>query len=247
MQIFTGTYSDENLFQLVLAPFLVCTNLAVLWVVLATGYIVMTYVAQSYVLAQTFTASPYFLSAAGVGYLSLGPFIGGLLAGTFLALASDPIIKFCCKKNHGIYEPEYRLLLSLLGVLSGGALILWGFLCHSGTSFYVTAMVHGIALFGNLCFNIPVSTYALDAYRDMSNEIFIMAMVVKNFLFYSLSTFITRWTDDSGIEHVFTVIGSIALGLMATIPVVFLFGKHNRSFWDKRNVLRMVGIAAHGE
>jgi hypothetical protein len=69
LAIFTGTYSSDNLLQLVIAPFAVCTNLAVLWMVIITGGLTAFFVAQSYVMAQIFMAPPYLLTAAGVGYL----------------------------------------------------------------------------------------------------------------------------------------------------------------------------------
>ncbi len=69
MAIFSGTYSEENFVQLLIAPFAVCMNLVVLWTVLLSGYLTATYVAQAYVLAQIFAAPPYLLNASGIGYL----------------------------------------------------------------------------------------------------------------------------------------------------------------------------------
>lgn len=124
--IFTGNYSDENLLQLVVAPFAVCLNVAVLWVVVISGTITATYVAQAYVLAQIFSLPPYNLTPSGVGYLSLGPFIGGLVASIFLGLVFDRLIKWFCAKNGGTYEPEYRLAVMVGGLLTGGGLCAWG-------------------------------------------------------------------------------------------------------------------------
>jgi hypothetical protein len=49
--------------------------------------------------------------------------------------------------------------------------------------------------------------YALDSYRDSSNEIFIMNMVFKNFLYYGLSNFVSHWTTDAGPGEVMSVFG----------------------------------------
>lgn len=45
LALFSGTYSDENLLQLLIAPFAVCLNLVVAWNVIVTGTITATYVA----------------------------------------------------------------------------------------------------------------------------------------------------------------------------------------------------------
>lgn len=187
--LFTGKYSDENLLQLVIAPFAVCSNVAVLWFVLVSGTVTATYVAQAYVVAQIFSFPPYNLTPSGVGLLFLGPFVGGIIGSLLLGAIFDPIIKWFCAKNKGVYEPEYRLIVIVFGLATGAGLIGWGHMLEIGTDMYACAAVHGIVLFGVIAATLASSTYVLDAYRNMSNEIFIAGMLVKNFLFYGFSYF----------------------------------------------------------
>lgn len=225
MAIFTGVYSDENLLQLVIAPFAVCSNLAIFWIVVVSGVVTATYVAQAFVLAQIFSFPPYNLDASGIGYLSLGPFIGGVIGSIVLGFVSDPIIKLFSARNKGVYEPEYRLFAMLGGLLSGGALMAWGYMLQQKANLYACATVHGIVLFGIICVTISTSAYALDAYRDMSNEIFIAGMVFKNFLFYGFSYFVNDWTATSGPAEVFYVFGGIVFALtLSTVPL-YIWGK----------------------
>lgn len=102
LALFNGSFSDDNLLQLFIAPFAVCCNVTVLWFVVLTGGVSAFFVAQSYDMAQIFMAPPYSLDAAGVGYLSVGPFLGGLLGALFMGASLDPLIKWCAKKNNGI-------------------------------------------------------------------------------------------------------------------------------------------------
>lgn len=247
LAIFTGTYSDDNLLQLMIAPFAVCANLAVLWMVIVTGGLTAFFVAQSYDMAQIFMAPPYLLSAAGVGYLSLGPFLGGLLGSILLGLTLDPLIKWCAKKNKGIYEPEYRLLGMIPSVFIIIGLCLFGYLAEQGKSFYATAFFHGMDLFGIVCAAIASSTYVLDAFRDISGEVFIVNMVFKNFLFYGFSYFVNDWTAREGPAIVFYVFAGVAAAMILTTPVFFFWGKKYRSFWHRHNVLKKWGITTHAE
>lgn len=90
LAIFTGTHSDENMFALLLAPLAVNLNLGALWMVVVTGMLSSFYVSQSFVAAQIFAFPPYLLNAAGVGYMFVGPFLGGLLGTIILVrLASE--------------------------------------------------------------------------------------------------------------------------------------------------------------
>ncbi|KAF2873281.1 major facilitator superfamily domain-containing protein [Massariosphaeria phaeospora] len=247
LALFSGTYSEDNFFQLLIAPFAVCTNFAVLWVIIVTGGLTAFFVAQSYDMAQIFMFPPYNLSAAGVGYLSLGPFLGGLIGSVFLGGTLDPLIKWCAKKNSGVYEPEYRLLGMIPALLTGVGLFAFGYMCQNHFSYYATATMHGVCLFGIVCAAISASAYAIDAYRDMSSEIFIMNMLFKNLLFYGFSYFVNDWTFSDGPAKVFYVFGGIAFVMIGTTPVFFFWGKRYRSFWHRHNLLEKWGIRTHSE
>jgi hypothetical protein len=247
LAVFTGTYSNDNLLQLFIAPFAVCANVAVLWVVIVTGGLTAFFVAQSYDMAQIFMFPPYNLDAAGVGYLSLGPFLGGLLGSIILGGTLDPLIKWCAKKNGGVYEPEYRLLGMIPALLTGVGLFAFGYMCENHYSYYATATMHGMDLFGIVCAAISASAYAIDAYRDMSSEIFIVNMVFKNLLFYGFSYFVNDWTAKKGPAVVFYTFGGIGFAMVATTPVFFFWGKRYRSFWHRHNVLEKWGIRTHAE
>ena len=247
LAIFTGTYSDENFLQLLIAPFAACTNLVVLWVTLITGTMTATYVAQAIVLAQIFSPPPYLLTPTGVGNLFLGPFTGGVIATILIALINDPIIKACARKNNGIYEPEFRLVMMPLGLLAGAAMMGWGAACENYVNVYATSALHGIALFGILVVAISAASYGLDAFRDLSSEMFVAGIIFKNFLFYGFSNFITDWLATAGPADVFYALGGLDIALVCIVPFFYIFGKRYRSIWARHNLLELMNIKGHPE
>ncbi|KAH7379889.1 serine/threonine kinase 16 [Cadophora sp. MPI-SDFR-AT-0126] len=247
MKLFDGTYSDENFIQLVIAPFAVCANLSVLYIVIVQGWFVCLFVAIAFVIAQIFGLPPYLLTPSGIGYLSLGPFVGGVIALLLFGAVTDPLIMFMTRRNKGVYEPEYRLLIGILGLVSGAGLFGYGYVTQNAGSPYVAATLHGIVLFGVMAELVSTSAYALDAYRDMSNEIFIMGMLVKNFLLYGFTYFINDWLARSGPKEVFFVFGGTGFGIMIGMPIMYVFGKKYRSFWHRHNLLEKWGVRTHAE
>ncbi|KAH0833567.1 hypothetical protein AYO21_05245 [Fonsecaea monophora] len=247
LAIFSGTYSNENFFQLLLAPFAVVLNLAVLWILIVNSMFVVLYVVIAFCLAQLFAPPPYLLSPASIGYLSLGPFVGGILGSIIMGVLSDPFIKWCARRNRGVYEPEYRLIPCVLGVCSGVGLMLFGHLVSQGASPYACATVHGLMLFGVMFLCIGTSNYALDAYRGMANEIFIASMSVKNLILYGFSYFVNNWTAAVGPQHAFYVWGGVAFALVATVPPMFVLGKKYRSYWARNNLLEKMHVRTHEE
>lgn len=72
-------------------------------------------------------------------------------------------------------------------------------------------------------------------------------IVFKNFLFYGFSNFVNEWTVAKGPATVFYTFGGIALGLVVTTPIVFIFGKKYRSHWARNNLLDKLHIKTHSE
>lgn len=185
---FNGTYSSDSLALMLIRPFTILANPAVIWSTLLLSITTAWFVVISFVIAQIFSSPPYLLDSAYIGYMSAGPCIGGLLGSIACGLMSDPIVIALSKMNKGIYEPEFRLVLLIPFVIFASI----GFFCFGnlvllGSSAVVISVVWGLATVAQQFMSVVVGTYIVDAYRDISVEVFIIGMVVKNFLFFGLS------------------------------------------------------------
>jgi MFS family permease len=236
LRIYTGSYSDENLFALALTPLLACTNILVMWAILSSGLFLSIYVATAYLLSQIFTAAPYLLTASGVGYLSTGPFIGGMLATILAGLTNDSIARRCSRKNYGYFEPEYRLLIGALSIITIPGFVAFGYAVETGQSYYLTAFLHGLGLFGLMFQLVSTANYVLDSFREMSTEIFLCSMTIKNLLLFGYSYFVNDWEARDGILQVMWVFCAVAAGLYFTFPIVFIFGKKYRAYWGSSKI-----------
>jgi MFS family permease len=185
---FSGTYSEMPLWEMIPKPFLVLIHPAVTWATIFLAVTTAWYVVVSYVIAQIFAGPPHNLTAAQIGYMSAGPTVGATLASVVNGLISDPIARALARKNHGMYEPEFRLVL-IVPMLVTCALgwFLFGNLIEMGKSAPVVSVVWALSSASmQFCLG-AVGTYMVDAYPTISTEVFIIGMVVKNFLFFGLS------------------------------------------------------------
>lgn len=64
-------------------------------------------------------------------------------------------------------------------IFSSTGMALFGYFASTGQSAVLCAAMQAIEVFGVLIGNISTMSYALDAFRAHSNEVFIMAMLVK--------------------------------------------------------------------
>ncbi|KAH8596049.1 serine/threonine kinase 16 [Bisporella sp. PMI_857] len=245
LSVFTGTHSDENFFRLLLGPIAVCLNIAVLWALLVSAFFFSLYITIANLLAQVFSGPPYLLNASSVGYLSLGPFIGGLLGATIAGLVGDPLVRRCARANGGVFEPEYRLLIMVFGVLAFPGIVGFGYVADLHKSYYLAAFLHGLGLFGIVFVLIATSNYILDAYPKMGNEMFLASMASKNLMIFGYSYFINDWAARDGPAKELWVFSVVGAGLLLTSPIVYLLGKKYRIYWSKHNLLDKMHISTH--
>ncbi|KAK6389558.1 hypothetical protein LTR65_006730 [Meristemomyces frigidus] len=246
LAIFTGVYSSDSLFKFLFGPFLTLLNPAACYAVLCSGILNSWYVGSAIILAGIFSGPPWMFNAAQIGYLGAGPFIGGMLGSILVAVGSDPIIKLMTKRNNGT-EPEFRLVfMSIGGVTSGVGMFLFGYTMATGAPAEVCAFLQGLMMFGVLIGIFATLSYGLDAFRTQSNEIFVMNMLFKNFMFYGLSNYANPWVAQSGPEEIMYVFGgtSILLALLA-IPV-YVYGKRMRSWWSRHDLFVSLGMQTTG-
>ncbi|OBT71597.1 hypothetical protein VF21_09531 [Pseudogymnoascus sp. 05NY08] len=236
LKVFDSTYTDENLLALIVKPFLILVNPAVIWSTLLLSISTAWIVVISFVSAQIFSYPPYNLDPTNLGYLNGGNVVGGVLGCVAAGALSDPLATWLSKKNKGIYEPEFRLpLLIPWMAFTAISFFLLGWMCESGSSPVAVAAIQGIGLVGFQFLSVSLSTYMIDAYRSISVEVFIIGMVTKNFVFFGLSFGVNNWVTAWGPKRVFDVIGGIQLALFSLSVPIWIFGKQLRAcFHSKR-------------
>jgi len=63
--------------------------------------------------AHIYQKNPYNFSKLQTGLVYISPFIGGILGTAVAGKASDVIVRFMARRNGGIYEPEFRLVMAI--------------------------------------------------------------------------------------------------------------------------------------
>jgi len=102
MALYTGTYSSDNVLKMIISSVAIITNIGASWTIFISGLLVAWYVAISFLSAQLFYAPPYLFNAAGVGYTSTGPLIGGILGALSCGFFMDPMLKWLTRLNKGV-------------------------------------------------------------------------------------------------------------------------------------------------
>ena len=118
---FNGRKIDANFFKLLLRPFPLFCHPAVLWACLIQGTLIGWTVFLGVILAATFLGPPLWFNEVKTGYMYVGPFVGAIIGFIVSGLLADWSAKYLIKKNHGVFEPEFRIVLVVVQLVFGCA------------------------------------------------------------------------------------------------------------------------------
>lgn len=174
-----GRLSRDNWFKVALRPFILFAYPSVLWSAmvysLSVGWLIVLSESVSVIYKNR---SSYNFTSLQVGLVYISPFIGGILGTVVAGKVSDYIVRFMARRNDGIYEPEFRLVMSLpVAVATTIGLMGFGWSAQERDAWIVPTFFFGVISFGCTLGSTTAITFCVDSYRQYAGE----ALVTLNF------------------------------------------------------------------
>jgi hypothetical protein len=185
------------------------------------------------------TRTTYGFSALSTGLIYISPFIGGILGTAVAGKVSDIIVQAMAKRNGGLYEPEFRLVMAIpITISTVIGLIGFGWSAHDHDAWIVPTIFFGIISFGCSLGSTTAITFCVDSYRQYAGEALVTLNFSKN-IFHGLvfSLFFTKWLESDGSKKVFIYVGVIQLILMGFSIPMYIFGKRARMWTVRKNLM----------
>ncbi|KAL8764348.1 MAG: hypothetical protein Q9184_000053 [Pyrenodesmia sp. 2 TL-2023] len=165
---FNGRKSNDNFFKLVLRPFPLFLHPAVFWACLIQGTLIGWTVMIGVVLAAIFLGPPLWFNEVQTGYMYVGPFVGALIGFIISGLLADWSTKFMIRRNKGVYEPEFRIVLVIVQLVFG-CVGLYGFGITAEQvgryGWFVPDMFFAFEVAGMVMGAVASALYIVDAHR----------------------------------------------------------------------------------
>ena len=185
----------------------------------------------SITVAQIFSVPPISYTPTELGHLNTFPAVGAFLAFAVLGALADSSAKWAARKNHGTYEPEFRLYLISFGLFVGvPGLALFGWYAATATpdhqiSWVVISFLYGMIIFTTVTQQSTSFAYLLDAHLNVSIETAVFVVMVRNFFSFAAGKFLPPWLNNSGTANTFYAIAGIQAALVLTTVPLYVFGK----------------------
>lgn len=185
-----GRLVHDNWFKVAFRPFILFAYPSILWSTLVYSLSIGWLIVLSESVAVIFeNKHTYNFTALQTGLVYISPFVGGVLGTAVAGKVSDIIVRFMSRRNGGIYEPEFRLVMALPVTLATCiGLMGYGWSVQEKDNFIVPAVFFGIISFGCALGSTTAITFAVDSYRQYAGE----ALVTLNFSKSKLDLILNR-------------------------------------------------------
>ncbi|KAF2454854.1 major facilitator superfamily domain-containing protein [Lineolata rhizophorae] len=242
---FNGRKTDEKFWKLLLRPFPLFFHPAILWACLIQGALIGWTVFIGIVLAIIMLGPPLFFNEVETGYMYTGAFIGALLGFVLSGVLSDWSTNLLIRRNKGVYEPEFRMILVIPQLVFGCA-GLYGFgITAANTSRYGwfwPDFFFALEVMGMVLGAVASALYIVDAHREIAVEAFTCLLVFKNIFSFGLTWSGYNWITEAGTKTVFYWISSVQVVVCMLTVLMYVFGKRNRSFFARHDILKMLHL-----
>ena len=179
LSIYHGRLNKDNWLKVAVRPFILFAYPAVLWsamvYALSVGWLIV--LSESVTVIYKNKAS-YNFNSLQTGLIYLSPFVGGILGTVVAGKISDYIVRFMARRNDGVYEPEFRLVMAFpVAIATTIGLMGFGWSAQERDAWIVPTLFFGVMSFGCTLGSTTAITFCVDSYRQYAGE----ALVTLNF------------------------------------------------------------------
>jgi hypothetical protein len=232
-----GRLNKASWLRVAARPFILYAYPSVLWsslvYSLSIGWLIVLSESVSNIYRNRDT---YNFSALGAGLVYLSPFVGGVLGTAVAGKVSDVIVRYMARRNGGVYEPEFRLVMAIpVAISTAVGLMGYGWSAQERDRWIVPTVFFGVISFGCSLGSTTAITFCVDSYRQFAGEALVTLNFSKN-IFHGLvfSLFFANWLESDGPKTTFLCIGAIQVACLFTTIPMYIYGKRGR-MWTVRS------------
>ncbi|KAK9443062.1 Major facilitator superfamily domain, general substrate transporter [Metarhizium brunneum] len=235
-----GRLNNDRWLKVMIRPFILFSYPAVLWssavYACSIGWLIV--ISETMAVIYRDPAS-YNFGALQTGLVYVSPFVGGVLGTGVAGKISDLIVRAMSRRNGGMYEPEFRLVMAIPIMLTTCiGLMGFGWSAQEKDHWMIPTAFFGILSFGCSLGSTTAITFCVDSYRQYAGEALVTLNFSKNVLHgLVFSLFVSHWMAKDGPKQVYMWLGIIQLLVQLTTIPLFIFGKRARMWTVRMNLM----------
>lgn len=236
--VFNGRLTSTPYWKIMLRPFVLYAYPAIAYSTIVYSLSVVWLIVMSESLSQLFQAAPYGFSPLSIGLLYIAPFIGGILGSGVAGKLSDILTRYMSRKNNGIFEPEFRLMLALpVCLVTTLGLMGFGWSTYVKDPWIAPDVFFGCISFGCSLGSTMSISFVVDSYKQHAGEALVTLNLTKNTIGFIFSLWFNRALTARGSRTIFIILGIIQIiCCLGAIPL-YIYGKRCRSWTFRKGMI----------
>jgi hypothetical protein len=241
LKLVSGTFSQDPFIKLLFKPIPLLLFPAVLYSTVVNGFHLASLIGMGLLSINILKDKPYSLDPAQLGMTSIPHLIVAFIFSPMSGFLADWLAKFMARKNGGIFEPEFRLLLMIIAVpISTASFIGFGIVAQN------KAPLPWILFFSTLQgVSVPFAsqaalTYVLDCHPRDSNPAFVAIHFAKTLFAFAATSTVSDWLERSGPKSVFYTLAAVNLIVSSLTFPAYIFGKRFRSYIARSKIAQAI-------
>lgn len=238
---YNGRLNPDEWLKVCVRPFVLLSYPAVAYASLiyacSIGWLIV--ISESVSIIYRGASYNYNFDAMHAGYVYVGPFVGGVLGTAVAGKLSDIIVQFMARRNDGLYEPEFRLVMMIpVAIATGAGLIGFGWTAQDHDNWLIPTFFFSVVSFGCSLGSTTSITFVVDSYRQYAGEALVTLNFCKNILHgLVFSLFVTHWLEADRSKSVYIWIAVMQMvATLFTIPM-YIYGKRLRMWTVRQNFM----------
>ncbi|KAK3049068.1 hypothetical protein LTR09_009722 [Extremus antarcticus] len=196
-----GRLRKDTWARVAVRPFILFCYPSILWSTLVYSLSVGWLIVLSESVSTMYeNRSTYNFTSLQTGLVYISPFVGGVLGTAVAGKVSDIIVRYMARRNGGVYEPEFRLVMAIpIALTTTIGLMGYGWSAAERDLWIVPTIFFGLISFGCSLGSTTAITFVVDSYRQYAGEALVTLNFSKN-IFHGLvfSLFFNRWLEAEG-------------------------------------------------
>ncbi|KAF9878492.1 hypothetical protein CkaCkLH20_03984 [Colletotrichum karsti] len=202
----------------------------VLWVAVNNGLFQGIDISIQMTYAEVLVKPPYNWANTSVSLIQLGQIVVALLCVPLIGWMSDYVIRVSARRNHGVHEPEQRLVAWILPMATALVLtVLYGYVLKNPENFHwmsIVSVVDGylIVLMG---VNTVGTAYLIDSHPSFAGAILVALPVTRGLVGFGLSKHTTEYIANIGPVRTFGIYAAPLIHRSVLVRFAFIADENN--------------------
>lgn len=208
----------------------------IIWLILINSAALGIYVLMSALFAGILVQPPFNWSLNALGYVFAGQVATAVAVPFFCGYLSDLITKVMSKKNDGVSHPEYRLIATIIPLIS----ILISTITYGKTAqnpgewtWAGIAVTLNFEYFGFVGIVVSSFVYCMDAYPQRIDAALVLICSFRGFIGFGISFGAIGFVEKAGFSGAFNICAGIVAVLMFLGVPVYAFGPRIRAMTQR--------------